>query len=142
MHQQMRVSPVASPPDLAKLLGVLKQADVNLIAAGGGSLELGGEFAFVPREDQLDAAWDALVGAGYRPRRLYEEKKDYKLCWLTNVPGQLLGCIEDAARENVDRGRVVQDILIGIERDEEGRIPVQVYSVDAATSGESGATSA
>jgi hypothetical protein len=141
MHQQLRVAPVASPPDLEKLLGVLEQAGVNIIAAGGGGLELGSEFAFAPDDDDVETAWDALVNAGYQPRRLLVDK-DYKLCWLTNDPGQLKSCISEVAQENIARGRVIQDILIGVERDEKGRIPVQVYSVEVKTAASLGEPSA
>ena len=128
MHQQVRVVPALSPPDLAALLDVLYRAGVNLVAAGGGNIELGEEFAFVPEDDQFDLAIDALTRAEYQPR-LLEKDKDFKLCWLDNEPGQLLACVQDATRENIERGRVVKDILIGIEP-EDGKIGVQVYSVD------------
>jgi len=138
MHQQVRVVPAASPSDLAKLLGVLAAADVNLVAAGGGNIELGEEFAFVPSEGQEQAAMDALA-KDYQPR-LLNAGVDYKLCWLTNDVGQLLECIQSATEENLERGRKVKDILIGVEPDEEGRIGVQVYSVDAESrEGETGA---
>ncbi len=127
MHQQIRVVPALSDPDLAKLLDVLYGAGVNLVAAGGGNIELGEEFAFVPNEDQFERALDALTGADYQPR-LLEKDKDFKLCWLDNEPGQLLACVQEATRENLEKGRVVKDILIGIEP-EDGKIGVQVYSV-------------
>jgi hypothetical protein len=128
MHQQVRVVPALSPPDLASLLDVLYRAGVNLVAAGGGNIELGEEFAFVPEDDQFVLAMDALTTAGYEPR-LLEKDRDFKLCWLDNEPGQLLACVQDATRDNVEKRRVVKDILIGIEP-EEGKIGVQVYSVD------------
>jgi hypothetical protein len=131
MHQQVRVVPVASDPDLAKLLGVLSDAGVNLVAAGGGNIELGEEFAFVPKDDQFDMARDALIAAGYEPRIL-DKDVDFKLCWLENKPGQLLGCVQEATEENLGKGRVVKDILVGIEP-EEGRIGVQVYSVEKSS---------
>jgi hypothetical protein len=129
MHQQIRVVPAASPSDLAKLLAVLAAKKVNLVAAGGGNIELGEEFAFVPSEGQEEAAMNALA-KDYQPR-LLNAGVDYKLCWLTNVPGQLLECVQSATDENLEKGRKVKDILIGVEPDEEGRIGVQVYSVDA-----------
>jgi hypothetical protein len=138
MHQQIRVVPAASPSDLAKLLGVLAAEKVNLVAAGGGNIELGEEFAFVPSEGQEETAMNALAKE-YKPR-LLNAGVDYKLCWLTNDVGQLLECIQSATEENLAKGRKVKDILIGVEPDEEGRIGVQVYSVDAETTeGEAGA---
>jgi hypothetical protein len=131
MHQQVRVVPALSDPDLAKLLGVLEAAGVNIVAAGGGNIELGEEFAFVPNEDQFDLALDALTTAKYRPRLLRKDV-DFKLCWLEDKPGQLLSCVQEATRENVEKERVVKDILIGIVP-ENGLIGVQVYSVDKAS---------
>jgi hypothetical protein len=137
MHQQVRVVPASSPSDLAKLLGVLAAADVNLVAAGGGNIELGEEFAFVPSEGQEEAAMNALA-KDYQPR-LLNAGVDYKLCWLTNDVGQLLECIQSATEENLEKGRKVKDILIGVEPDEEGRIGVQVYSVDDESAEQTGA---
>jgi hypothetical protein len=137
MHQQIRVVPAASPSDLAKLLGVLAEADVNLVAAGGGNIELGEEFAFVPSEGQEQTAMNALA-RDYRPR-LLNAGVDYKLCWLTNDVGQLLECIQSATEENLEKGRKVKDILIGVEPDDEGRIGVQVYSVDDESAEQTGA---
>ena len=137
MHQQVRVVPASSPSDLAKLLGVLAAADVYLVAAGGGNIELGEEFAFVPSEGQEEAAMNALA-KDYQPR-LLNAGVDYKLCWLTNDVGQLLECIQSATEENLEKGRKVKDILIGVEPDEEGRIGVQVYSVDDESAEQTGA---
>jgi hypothetical protein len=130
MHQQIRVVPAASSSDLAKLLDVLEKANVNLAAAGGGDIELGEEFAFATTDGQEQTAMDAL--ANYHPRLLKEEDGDFKLCWLKNEPGQLLGCIKQATEENLERGRKVKDILIGVEP-ENGLIGVQVYSVEPET---------
>jgi hypothetical protein len=131
MHQQIRVVPAASSSDLAKLLDVLTKANVNLAAAGGGDIELGEEFAFATTDGQEQTAMDALA-KDYHPRLLKEEDGDFKLCWLTNEPGQLLSCIRQATEENLERGRKVKDILIGVEP-ENGLIGVQVYSVEPET---------
>jgi hypothetical protein len=138
MHQQIRVVPEASSSDLAKLLGVLAEAGVNLAAAGGGDIELGAEFAFATTEGQEQTAMNALA-KDYRPRLLKEEDGDFKLCWLTNDPGQLLSCIQKATEENRERGRKVKDILIGVEPDKQGRIGVQVYSIEPEMEGSTGA---
>lgn len=116
MHQQIRLTPIAPPPDLERVLAVLAEAGVNILAAGGGDLELGGEFAFAPREDQGDVAMKALTDAHYAPRLLEAEKGDYKLCWLENVPDQLHKCIADVAAQNVESGKVVKDVLVGASR--------------------------
>ena len=143
MHIQIRSVPATSPPDLAKFLGVLAEAGVNLVAAGGGGLELRGELAFAPAHEDDRRAVDALVAAGYKPRVLNAEAGDFKLCWLENKPGALYRCLADAASENLRAGRVVQDILVWLETDDLGRIPVQVYSVarlsEIAAGGETGA---
>jgi hypothetical protein len=140
MHLQIRVLPATSPPDLEKLLGVLYEAGVNLVAAGGGNLELGDEFAFAPAHEHAQQAVEALTGAGYRePRVLNAEKGDFKLCWLhPNTPGQLRGCIAEAAAENLEAGKVIKDILVGVEVDDEGRVPVQVYSVEVKSRANAG----
>ena len=88
MHQQVRVVPALSPPDLAALLDVLYRAGVNLVAAGGGNIELGEEFAFVPEDDQFDLAIDALTRAEYQPR-LLEKDKDFKDRQLEAASGRL-----------------------------------------------------
>lgn len=130
MHIQIRTVPATSPPDLAHFLGVLADAGVNVVAAGGGRLELGGELAFAPEHDQEDLAMRTLQDAGYRPRLLDARRGDFRLCSLTNEPGQLHGCISEAAEENLLARRVIADIIVGVEPDENGRIAVQVYSVD------------
>lgn len=130
VHLQIRSVPKASPPDLARFLGVLADAGVNLAAAGGGNLELGGEFAFAPAHDHVGRAIDALTAAGYEFRVLDAEQGDFQLCWLTNEPGQLYACITRVSEENLAAGRVIADVLVGVETDADGRIPVQVYSVE------------
>jgi hypothetical protein len=137
MHLQIRSVAKASPPDLARFLGVLAKADVNLLAAGGGSLELGGEFAFAPEHDHAGRAVDALTAAGYEVRLLDVGRGDFQLCWLTNEPGQLHACIAKVSEENLAAGRVIADVLVGVERDAEGRIPVQVYSVEVRSAANS-----
>lgn len=130
VHLQIRSVPKASPPDLERFLGVLAEAEVNLLAAGGGNLELGGEFAFAPAHDHVDRAVAALKKAEYTFRILDAEQGDFQLCWLANEPGALHACIARVSEENLAAGRVIADVLVGVEPDEEGRIPVQVYSVE------------
>jgi hypothetical protein len=139
MHLQIRAVPMTSPPDLARFLGVLKEAGVNLVAAGGGNLELGGEFACVPEHGQEDLAMDALRAAKYRPTLIEVGGPALRLCWLTDEPGQLWSCISEAAEINLAEGRVIADVLVGTERDDQGRVPVQVYSVEVKTASNSSA---
>jgi hypothetical protein len=132
MHLQIRSAPSISPPNLEKFLAVLKDAGVNLVAAGGGDLELPGhEFAFAPAHDKADGAMAALKKAGYKARLLNSDNGDFKLCWLTNEPGQLHACIAEVRAQNLISNKVIADILVGVEFDKTGKIPVQIYSVAA-----------
>jgi len=130
VHLQIRSVPRASPPDLERFLGVLADAKVNLLAAGGGNLELGGEFAFAPDHDHVGRAVDALTRAEYEFRVLDADKGDFELCWVPNEPGALHACIAQVSAANVAAGRVIADVLVGVQPDEQRRIPVQVYSVE------------
>ena len=122
MHQQIRSVPALSPPNLADFLRVLADADINIGGASGSDVESGGEFAFAVEDGQEQAAMDALVAAGYKPRLL-----EPKRCLLEDTPGQLLACITDAIAENRGTGRVIKDILVGANK-EDGKVVVQVYS--------------
>ncbi len=84
MHLQVRSVPATSPANLEAFLKVLKQAGLNIEAAGGGDIENGGEFAFAVGEDRVDEAKAALEAAGYHPRIV---EVDFR--WLSNAPGQL-----------------------------------------------------
>jgi hypothetical protein len=137
MHQQLKFVPRLSPPDLEKALGVLKDAGVNLVGAGGSDLEFGGELIIAPQDGQFDDAKKALVDAGYEPTEL-EADKDFKLCWLTNDAGQLYDCIAEEAAANLANGKVIQHIIIGVERDKKDRIPVAVYSVEIRSAANTG----
>lgn len=127
MHAQIRSAPVASPPDLEAFLTVLEDAGVNIVAAGGGNVERGGEFAFAVEHGEEERAIGILEEHGYHPRLV-----EVKTCWLTNEPGQLRRCVAEVHADNREAGRVIEDIAIGVA-DEEGRIPVQIYSRDLET---------
>jgi hypothetical protein len=128
MHLQVRLKPAISPPDVEQLLRHLKDADVNLRGVGGSDVEFGGELAFAVDDGQEDRAKAALDAAGYRYRVL-EAGVDpgLTLCWLDNVPGALHACLEGIASANLDDGRIIRDMLIGVP-EEDGRVPVQIYS--------------
>jgi hypothetical protein len=121
MHQQIRTVPAKSPADLAELLRVLKSRDVNIVAAGGGDVEKGGEFAFAVAHGDEDAAMQALVDEGYRPRLVDVEHEV-----LDNQPGQLHRFVAKVAQDNRRKGYVIKDVSVGVP-DSSG-IPVQVYS--------------
>jgi hypothetical protein len=121
MHQQIRLAaPASSPPNLEKVLQVLEDAGINIVAVGGSNVEHGGEFGFAVDHDRQDAALDALRAAGLRPRVV-----DVTLCLLDDRPGALRDCIAKANRGHRP-GRLIRDIAIGIPG-ADGRVPVQVY---------------
>jgi hypothetical protein len=137
MHQQIRSVPTASPPDVEKLLQRLYEKGVNLAGAGGSNLEFGGEFAFAVDDDpddlNLARAKEALDQDPAYAYRVLEVDVDpgLTLCYLTNEPGSLLSCISKIAAENIENGRIIRDMIIGVSTDE--GIPVQVYSEEVRT---------
>ena len=132
MHKQLRVMAVSSPPDVEKLLGRLAAAGVNLGGAGGSNVEFGGEFAFGVKDGDEDKAIDVLKTNHY-PYRLFEFKVDPQLtvCWLEDKPGALHECIAGVAAANLESGRIIRDVLVGVP-EEEG-IPVQIFSEEVRT---------
>jgi hypothetical protein len=127
MHQQIRSTPTASPPDVEKFLKRLADARVNLLGAGGTAVEFGGEFAFAVDHDHQTRAIEVLKEHKYS-HRVLEAGVDpgLTLCWLTNEPGELHKCIAKVAAANRGTNRKIHDMLIGVA--EERGIPVQVYS--------------
>jgi len=132
MHKQLRVVAAASPPDVEKLLGRLKDADINLAGAGGSNVEFGGEFAFAVDHGQEDRAQEILTDNGYR-FRIFDVDADPELtvCHLENVPGALHGCVAEVAAANLGSGRIIRDILIGIDGDE--GLAAQIFSEEVRT---------
>jgi len=138
MHLQVRATPAASPPDVELLLRRLTAETVDLAAVGGSNVEFGGELAFVPKDGQEDKATAALVKYGYKFRVLLVDHPDdgLALCWVDDVAGGLHACLAKVAEENLQKGRIIRDILIGTERDDKqpGKIPVHIYSEQVRTS--------
>jgi hypothetical protein len=137
MHLQYRTAPTASPPDVEKLLGRLAEAGVNLVAVGGSDVEFGGELAFVPLDGQEDLATGVLDQWHY-PYRVLKVADDVglSLCEVDNTPGALHACLAKIAADNLKRGRIIRDILIGIPDAEDikaGTIPVHIYSEQVRT---------
>lgn len=122
MHQQIRmVVPSGSPQDVRKPLQVLADNKISAIAVGGSALEHGGELAITVSHEQHDEALRHLQP--FRPRVV-----EVKVCWLVpDQPGQLLACVEEARGDAKWANKRLRDITIGAERDDEGRIPVQLY---------------
>jgi len=138
MHLQARCQTSASPPDVEKLLRRVRDAGVNLQAVGGSDVEFGGEIALVPEHGQEDALMDAL--APYKPRLLSTDDPDsgLTLCLADNQSGGLHACLEQTAADNLNRGRIIRDILIGVQSDDDrqnNRVPIQIYSVAIRTPG-------
>jgi hypothetical protein len=138
MHLQVRTAPAASPPDVERLLRRLKEHDIDLAAVGGSNVEFGGEFAFVPKDGQEDRAFSVLDQYGYKYRVLHtdNESDGLTLCQVDDVAGGLHGCLAGVAEQNLQKGRIIRDILIGIQEDDDqaGKIPVHIYSEQVRTS--------
>jgi hypothetical protein len=132
MHLQVRARPTASPPDVEKLLRRLAEAGVNLVAIGGSNVEFGGELALVPEDGQEDAAFRVLDEWKYPWRVLHVDRDEgLALCEVPDRPGALHACLREIADDNLKRGRIIRDILIGIPDEEQrtnGLVPVHVYS--------------
>ena len=137
MHMQVRTPSKGSPPDVEKLLARLAEADVNLVAVGGSNVEFGGELAFVPADGQEDRAFQVLDQFGYEYRVLkVADDVGLSLCKVDNTPGALHACLARVADENLRRGRIIRDILVGIPEDDDraaGKIPVHIYSEQVRT---------
>jgi hypothetical protein len=138
MHLQVRTVPSGSPPDVEKLLRRLKEGDVDLAAVGGSNVEFGGELAFVPKDGYEDAAFGVLDQFGYKYRVLHKDNPEdgLTLCWVDDAAGGLHACLSGIADENLQKGRIIRDILIGTEKDDNqpGKIPVHIYSEQVRTS--------
>ena len=132
MHQQVRTSTkktgsssdgpgaMADSGGLVDILRVLEDAGINLRSAGGRDLDDGGEFAFAVehhakgKENATREAVDLLIREGYEAREV--EVRD---CYVTDVPGALRKCIEEAESQGP-----VYEIFVGTPED--GKIPLQI----------------
>jgi hypothetical protein len=137
MHLQIRAAPVASPPDVEKLLRRLAEDGVNLVAIGGSDVEFGGELAFVPQDGHEDRTFAVLDRFEYPYRVLHvDQDEGLSLCEVPNTPGALHECLAQIAADNLKRGRIIRDILIGIpDGDQRANdlVPVHVYSEQVRT---------
>jgi hypothetical protein len=143
MHKQFRLIPAASPPDVEKLLRRIKDDGINLAGAGGSNVEYGGQFAFAV-EDGHEAEAEGVLKRHEYKYDLYEHDvhPGLTVCYLENKPGALHACIERVAADNLKAGRIIRDVLIGI--DGERGLAAQVFSeaVRTAATVEGGATGA
>lgn len=132
MHLQVRVNPKASPPDVDKLLGRLADAGVNLAAIGGSDVEFGGELAIVPQDGHEDETFRTLDHFHYDYRVLYVANDEgLALCEVPNDVGGLHRALRAISDDNLRRGRIIRDILVGVpDADLRARelVPVHVYS--------------
>jgi hypothetical protein len=137
MHLQMRTAPVNSPPDVELLLRRLKDDGVNLQAVGGSNVEYGGELAIVPDDDSEDQARATLQRFHYPFREiLVADDVGLDLCEVGNSVGGLHECLKDIAQKNLDNGRIIRDITVGVPDDdqrERGVIPVHIFSEEVRT---------
>ena len=137
MHLQMRTAPVSSPPDVELLLRRLKDDGVDLQAVGGSDVEFGGEIAIVPKDGQEDQARMTLQRFGYPFREVHvDEDAGLDLCEVGNEVGGLHGCLKSVAQKNLDKGRIIRDITVGVPDDDQrsrGVIPIHIYSEEVRT---------
>ena len=122
MHIQIRSTTEESSTDLEGLLRVLADGGVNLVAAGGGDLAHGGEFAFAVEHGEEEHAVELLRESNIQARPV--EVRHFE---LSNEPGQLHRAVAEVAHENAESGRAIQDVLVGTPT-RDGTIPIQIYS--------------
>jgi hypothetical protein len=134
MHMQIRCNPVKSPPDIERLLGVLADGGVNLIAVGGSDVEFGGQFAFVPEDGHEERAIEILKREEYRHEVIHANDSDDPRVRYEDISagrGSLHEFVTRVSRENLDAGRIIRDVLIGVQTDDQRDarvVPVHIYS--------------
>jgi hypothetical protein len=136
MHLQMRALPKSSPPDLLLFLSRLKADGVNLVSVGGSNVEFGGEFAFVPVDDDIEKAKLSLERNGYTYRTFFvAENRGLDLLELDDTVGALHDALVAVAQKNLEKGRIIRDVLVGRPTSETtpGKIPVHVFSEEVRT---------
>jgi hypothetical protein len=132
MHQQIRTAPTTSPADIEKLLKRLKDAKVNLAAAGGGNLEFGGQFAFAVHDGSEEAAIQVLRDHGYKYDVIEEDDPRLTICLMEDEVGELHRCIQTVSEANLKSGRIIRDLIIGAP-DKNRKVPVQIFSEEVRT---------
>jgi hypothetical protein len=131
MHLQVRLVARSSPADVEKVLERVARAGINLVGIGGSDVEFGGELALVPEEGREDDLLVALKGYAPRVLRVDDPDSGLRLCVVDDKPGALHRCLQDVGLENLERGRIIRDILIGVpdaDQRQAGQVPVHVYS--------------
>jgi hypothetical protein len=132
MHKQFRLVPAASPPDVELLLRRLKDANINLAGAGGSNVEYGGHFAFAVDDGQEDDTETVLKTHRYKyDLYVHDVHPQLTVCWLENRPGTLHDCIQGVAAANLEKGRLIRDVVIGFDGDK--GIAAQIFSEEVRT---------
>ena len=131
MHKQVRLTPALSPADVDKVLGLVEAAGINLVAVGGSDVEFGGELALVPEHGRHQDLMTAL--SDYQPRLLDSRQKSHGLTFdkADDAAGGLRAVVARVAADNLATGRIIRDILIGVQDDADRaakKVPVQIYS--------------
>jgi len=145
MHVQARVSPKTSAfadddenggavsatyrvGALEEILRVLEDHDINVRSAGGGRIELGGEFGFAVgrdgdknHEQATEAAVAALKREGFDAHMVDVRTRD-----LDDSPGALRAFVAEISAD----GLLIEEIAVGTPT-RAGRIPVQIYTASA-----------
>ena len=110
------------------ILELLAEQGFNLRSAGGGRIELGGEFAFAvdarDGDDNHEVATHAAVTA-LNDAGIDAHVVEVQVRYLTDEPGAL----RDFVRDVSSQGLLIEEIAVGTPED--GQIPVQIYTVKA-----------
>lgn len=135
MHIQARATPAASPPDLDGFFTPLSAPDdnvagrqrINIEGISGDYLETGGELFFTFDHDRVDDVRDWLEEKGYTNIAFLERDVDFFQAELpANEPGHLLEAIRAATSQNLAKGRLIRNVLIGQESQAPNRFYVNI----------------
>ena len=144
MHLQARAAPAKSPPDLEAFVRVLSEPatpehpdrlPINIEGVSGADIETGGEIVFSFDHDRVDDVKAWLEEASYRDVRILDAELR-EIFWSElsdNTPGQLLMAIAAASTENVPSGKLIKNVLIGQETQEQHRFYVQISFQEVKT---------
>jgi hypothetical protein len=127
---------MSSPPDLELFLRRLKEGNVNLVSVGGSNVEFGGEFAFVPVDDDIDKAKEVMERFHYTWREVkVADDVGLDLMEIDDQVGALHDGLVAIAEKNLLKGRIIRDVLVGRPTAETtpGKIPVHVFSEEVRT---------
>jgi hypothetical protein len=113
---------MADPGGLVDILQRLLEADVNLRTAGGRDLDAGGTFVFSVHHAEGDDEPDHQAAGLLRDHGYDAEVVKVRECVVSDEPGSLLNCIQEAEAESP-----VYEIFVGTP-DEEGHIPIQIVT--------------